>query len=607
MTTPSAHVLYTISIPDPRNHYFHVIIEINEIIGSMINLKMPTWLPGAYKLNDFARDIEEFKACDPDGKTVTWRKTDKQTWTINVPPEQALRVEYDVYAFTLEDDASYVCEEFSVFNPGASVLMVEPFAENPCQITIVLPSVWQHATTGLTRIGTGQTFFAKDYHELMDCPFMFGNHDIKTFHARGIPHELVIEGRANIDLDTFINDLQKIAEVEIDMMQHVPYQRYVFFMLLTDKDAGLEHRNSTLIFCKHHDFKPRENYILTISIFAHELFHAWNVKALRPVELIHPDYFSETYTRGLWFSEGFTNYYHYVFLRRAGVITNDEYLDTLAKLIHKYRLIPGRNFQSASDASYDAWIKYYRQDENSNNAEISYYLKGSHIALLLDIIIQTETRGQRSLDDLMRALYQNKYLEQEIGFTNDDVAKAASESCGKDLTSFFALSLDSTGDMPFEEHLGMAGIELIEKAKNGESKAHDVIPGWLGARVRELNYRVLTAFVRRDGPAQAAGLQAEDEIIAIDRFRIKTSSEFDSTLKQYPENSTITLTIARREQLKEIDVTLGRPEREGYEFKPAKESTELQALVFTGIMGSKYSDFLQKHEIKDSETVSINK
>ncbi len=605
MNEKNTHVRYQIAIPNPRNHYYHVMIEISEIATGSVDLKLPTWLPGAYKLNDFARDVEHFRAFDLDGKPISWEKTDKQTWSIAVPPEKSCRVEYDIYAFTLEDDASYICEEFAILNPGASIMMVEPKSGDPCSLEISLPTQWRNVTTGMTRDELTGLFLARDYHELMDCPIMMGNHEVRTFIARNIPHELVIEGRANIDLDTFIDDLRRIAEVEIDMMQHVPYQRYVFFMLLTDKDAGLEHRNSTLIFCKHHDFKPRDNYIETISIFAHELFHAWNVKTLRPAELISPDYFHETYTRGLWFSEGFTNYYHFVFLHRAGVITHEEYTETLAKLIHKYRLIPGRNHQSASDASFDTWIKYYRQDENTQNAEISYYLKGSHIAFLLDLIIQSATRARYSLDDLMRSLYRSCYLENEIGFTNDTVQVAASELCGQDLRAFFDNCLNAIGDLPFEEYLKLAGIDLQEKPQPADQKPHDVIPGSPGARVREHNYRVITAYVNRDGAAQNAGLQAFDEILAVDGFRVHNVSVFNTLMKQYPESSTVRFLIARHDQIRELTVVLGPADREGYLFKPSASVSEHQTIVFQGVMGYPHSEFLMKNGSVDQEKAVV--
>ncbi len=572
-----SNVNYTINLNEPKTHYIKVDIEIPSAPAEAIDLKLPTWLPGAYKLGEFSANIEQFKATNGEVEPVKWRKIDKLTWQVSAKPGQKVRISYNVYAFQLADDASYLCDDFAIVNPGTVCLAVIPFMESPCTLKVMLPEQWKRISTGMPQKNDSMsTFLAKDYHQLMDCPMLIGNHLHHTFEVNGIPHEVAIEGKGNIDVDEFLKDLERITESEIEMMQHVPYDRYVYLLLITDRDAGLEHCNSTLIFERRDSFKPRKKYTTMISIFSHELYHAWNVKALRPRELVNPDYFTETYTDLLWVSEGFTNYYHFLFLLRPGVMNLKEYIESVAFQVTRYRRFPGYEYQSTAEASFDAWIKYYRMNENSPNSTISYYLKGSIIAFFLDLEIMEATNGEKRLDDMMRDLYQEHYVKKFDGFTYSDVVKTAEKYVGRNCEDFFRKYVYGTTDMPFEEYFLKVGLDLKTPAPDDE----DMKKGNLGLRLRMKEHRPYVWIVRRNSAAQKAGIQPNDEIVALDGLRVFSSDDVVKQLGFKNPDDTVEVTLARNEELKTVTAKLAAPTPVKYTASPVKEPTQKQKELF---------------------------
>ena len=603
MSNQSIPVFYEISILQPETHYMNVKIHIPEVPGDQFELKLPSWLPGAYLISDFSKTIENFSAVMMDGHPLRWSKTDKLTWSVKGKSGEAAIISYDVYAYSLADDACYTSAEYAVINPGASLMAVVPYFNEPSRLKIKMTENWARVTTGMTAVdGLDNTFQAADYHELIDCPLMAGNHLLRTFDIDGIPHDVVIEGEGNLDVDEFVEDLRKISRVEIDMMKHVPYQRYVFFLLITDIDAGLEHRNSTLIFTKRNDFKPRKKYLETITIFSHELFHAWNVKALRPKELIVPDYYSETYTDLLWFCEGFTNYYHEVFLHRAGIATCKDYLGRLAKTFHRYRMTPGRDYQSAAEGSFDAWIKYYQPNENSNNTTMSYYLKGSLIAFILDISIIEHSQGKYNLDNVMRELYVEKYVAEESGFTFDDVKMMVNKYSGQNLDALFTALVEETGDMPFEEYLQRVALKL-EPVYGTKDNDQDPEGGYLGAYLRENNQKVYARIVSRNGPAYHAGMSAGDEIIGMNGYRIDGKSDLESRIGNCSPGDSVELMLSQRGKLNTVKVTLEKLPPKEYSLKPDLQAGEEEKSRFQTWCGAKFECILEKTE--SEETVNV--
>lgn len=583
---PHTKVNYIIHLDQPRTRYVHVEIHIPKAPSEAIELKLPTWLPGAYKLGEFAANIEQFKATNGADKPVIWKKTDKLTWCVMAELGQSVTITYKVYTFQLADDASYLCDDFAIINPGTVCLAVIPYMEKPCTIKAVIPDNWQHISTGMKSLDdSNRKFYAADYHELMDCPMMIGNHYRHQFSVNGIPHEVAIEGKGNIDREQFLTDLEKMTQSVISAMQHVPYDRYVYLFLITDTDAGLEHCNSTLIFERRFNFKPRKTYLNMISIFSHELFHAWNVKALRPRELVNPNYFSETYTDLLWFSEGFTNYYHFQFLLRPGIMKPKEYIDAVAFQATRYRRIPGYEYQSTAEASFDAWIKYYRSNENTPNSTISYYLKGSIIAFFLDLDILKATGGKHRLDDLMRDLYQEHYVKKFDGFTFDDVVKTAERYIGKNLEAFFQKYVYGATDMPFEEYFRKVGLELTVNKPDDK----DMRKGDLGLRLAMREHRPYVSVIRRNSAAQHAGILPNDEIVALDGLRVISSDDFSKRLEFIGPGATVEIMISRNGEIKTLQVVLGEPIPVEYTVKSVGEPTEKQVCLFKQWTGHEFS------------------
>lgn len=588
---PNTKVDYTIHLDQPRTRYVNVEIHIPKAPSEAIELKLPTWLPGAYKLGEFSANIEQFRVTNGSDEPVTWKKIDKLTWCVMAQANQSVTITYKVYTFQLADDASYLCDDFAIINPGTVCLAVIPFMEHPCTLKAVIPDRWRHISTGMEPVDDSKRkFYAADYHELMDCPMLIGNHYLHQFIVNGILHEVAIEGKGNIDKSQFLIDLEKITQSIISTMQHVPYKRYVFLFLITDTDAGLEHCNSTLIFERRFNFKPRKTYLNMISIFSHELFHAWNVKALRPKELVKPNYFSETYTDLLWFSEGFTNYYHFQFLLRPGIMKPKEYIDAVAFQATRYRRIPGYEYQSTAEASFDAWIKYYRSNENTPNSTISYYLKGSIIAFFLDLDILEATDGKHRLDDMMRDLYQEHYVKKFDGFTFEDVVKAAERYTGKNLEAFFQKYVYRATDMPFEEYFQKAGLELtVDKPDDKEMRKGD-----LGLRLAMREHRPHVSVIRRNSAAQHAGILPNDEIIALDGLRVFSSDDLAKRLEFMGPGDAVEIMISRNGEIKSLQVVLGEPIPVEYTVKPVGAPNEKQKRLFKQWTGHDYDTVYTK-------------
>lgn len=586
---------YTLHLDDPSSHYVGVDIHIPEAPAEQFELKLPTWLPGAYMLNEFSANIEQFSATNGCDKPVNWEKTDKLTWRVCATPGQPVNIHYKAWSFLLADDATYLSVDYAIVNPGSICLAVIPMMELPCECDVILPENWERISTGMpARDDSNRHFHAADYHQLMDCPMMIGNHFLHTFEVNGIPHDVAIEGKGNLDFDQFLKDLENITISEIEMMQHVPYDRYVYLFLISDKYAGLEHCNSTLIFEPHFSFKPKKTYIETISIFSHELFHAWNVKALKPSELVKPNYFTETYTDLLWVSEGFTNYYHYQFLLRPEIMTLKEYVDAVAFQTTRYRQFPGYKYQNTAEASFDSWIKYYRRNENTTNATISYYLKGSLIAFFLDLDILEATSGKHRLDDLMRDLYKAHYLDKFDGFTYEDVVRTAEKYMGRSLDDFFQTFVYGMTDMPFEEYFKKVGLELTAKDADDESMQK----GDLGVRLRMKEHRPYVAIVRRDSAAQAAGIQPEDEIVAIDGVRVFTNTDITGRLEHMKPGTTIEVTLARHNELKTATAVLDKPVPVKFVAKPLEDATDQQKQMFHWWTGKAITELDEKKDEK---------
>jgi predicted metalloprotease with PDZ domain len=448
--------------------------------------------------------------------------------------------------------SNWVEAAFAMLNGAPTFITLADAAPRPHEVTIAPAAGWKRVMTGLPGGRSPNTFVAPDFDTLVDSPIAIGNPDVHEFTVDGKHHYLVNTPAApTFDGARAAKDLGRLVEEQRKMWGFLPYDKYLFLNMITEAGGGLEHRNSTLLMTNRWTTRTRKAYVSWLELCSHEYFHAWNVKRLRPIELGPFDYQSEVYTRSLWIAEGFTDYYGELLVHRAGLSTRDEYLEALSNQIEALQTTPGRLVQSAAGASYDAWIKQYRPDENSPNVSISYYTKGAVIAFLLDGKIRTATSGAKSLDDVMRAAYE-KYSGAR-GYTPEQFRRVAEEVSGVDLKAFWDVAVEGTGELDYTEALQAFGLRFKDVSAPTADKP---AKAWLGATTRNDAGRLVVSQVRRGTPGYEAGLNVDDEILAFDDYRVR-ADRLDNRLEQYRPGDEVTLLVSRREQLMKLEVKLG--------------------------------------------------
>lgn len=573
MTNPIA-VQYTIKPLKPEAHLYKVgcVIDMPDPSGQLVY--MPAWIPGSYMIRDFAKNIVRIRAYDNKGP-VRLEKLDKQTWRC-APCSGPLTLEYEVYAWDLSVRTAHLDITHGYYNGSSVFLAAKGREQQPCSIDIQPPDGeryrdWRVATT-LPRISAERYGFglyqANDYDELIDHPVEMADFTLATFEAGGIPHDIALTGKHRADTARLCNDLQKICQTHIDMFGELPVtERYLFLIMVVGSGyGGLEHRASCSLLCSRNDLPlanqadATDEYIAFLGLCSHEYFHTWNIKQIKPAVFMPYDLQQESYTRQLWAFEGITSYYDDLGLVRSGLITPERYLELLAQTATRVWRGTGRLKQSAAESSFDAWTKFYKQDENAPNAIVSYYTKGAMLALALDMLIRRHTGHQQSLDDLMRHLWQH-YGKPGVGVPEGQIEKIASEIAGTDLSGFFSKHLYGTEDIPMAGLLAEMGVSFtLRPAENMDDK------GGKPARTRQPVANMGTRFVNNssgaqigfvfdDSPAQAAGLSAGDIIIAIDHLKIDKAG-VDKLIASYPAGSVITVHAFRRDELMEFTVTL---------------------------------------------------
>lgn len=566
---------YRIVPASPEAHVFEVTMTIARPDPAGQQVALPAWIPGSYMIREFARNIVRI-AASCKGAKVALKKLDKHTWQA-APCAGALTISYEVYAWDLSVRAAHLDQGHGFFNGTSVFLRALGQEEVPHGVDIAPPPGsgyrdWRVATALARARGTKLYAFglyqAKDYDELIDHPVEMGTFTLATFRACGVPHDIVITGRHDCDMKRLAADLQKICEYQIRFFhgprasaKTVPYERYVFLTLaLGDGNyGGLEHRASTALICGRSDLPYAgmsgvpESYRTFLGLASHEYFHTWNVKRIKPAVFLPYDLTRENHTALLWAFEGFTSYYDDLVLVRTGLITIDDYLGLIAKTVQGVLRMPGRKKQSVAESSFDAWTKYYRQDENAPNAIVSYYTKGSLVGLCLDLLLRRETGGKKSLDDVMHLLWR-EHGAKGIGVSEDGVEQAAYTIAGpsarRALSAFFRLAVLGTDDLPLQEMLKLAGVELA--IERGEANS-------FGSRSAASPDGVKLTQVLDGGGAQRAGLSAGDVVIAIDGLKA-SGANLDKLLARKRRGATVTVHAFRRDELVERKVVLTRAE-----------------------------------------------
>jgi len=572
-------IRYSIVPKQPAAHLFEVTVTVADPDPSGQRFMLPVWIPGSYMVREFARNIVTLRAVNESGRKVRVEKTDKQTWQA-APVNGPLTLRYEVYAWDMSVRAAHLDDTTGFFNATSVFLAAVGHEDAPCLVDIQKPAgpayrSWRVATAlpearGTRRYGFGE-YSAQNYDELADHPVTLGEFALATFKAHGVPHDIVIAGRVvALDMARLAADLKRICEAQIALFEpkskKAPVDRYVFMtQAVSDGYGGLEHRASTALICNRSDLpvegRPQttEGYRTYLGLCSHEYFHTWNVKRIKPATFAPYDLTRENYTSLLWLFEGFTSYYDDLILVRTSLISPEEYFALLGKVVGGVMRGSGRLKQTVAESSFDAWVKYYRQDENAPNAIVSYYTKGSLVALAFDLTIRAQTNNRKSLDDVMRLLWQrfgrDFYRGKPVGVAEDEVEEIFAEATGADLGALFEQAVRSTRDLPLETLLEPFGISLApERDKNARPT--------LGARVRGGGDCTLAA-VHDGSAAQKAGLSAGDVLVAIDGLRV-TGANLDALLSRYLPGAKVEVHAFRRDELRTVQVKLDGPEVSRY-------------------------------------------
>ena len=547
---------YTLRFPEPHTHYVEVTAVVPTGGRPQVELMMAVWTPGSYMVREYSRHVEAVTASAQDGRSLEVQKSDKNRWRIGTGGSSSVTVNYRIYAREMTVRTNWVETDFAMLNGAPTFMTLAEDVARPHEVTIEPAAGWKTSMTGLAAVpGTPHHYLAPDFDTLVDSPIVVGNPTIYEFTVQGKPHYLVnVAEGGTFDGARAARDLETLVVQYARMWGTLPYDKYVFLNMLTlvnDGGGGLEHKNSTMLMASRWATGTRRAYLSWLGLASHEFFHAWNVKRLRPVELGPFNYEDEVLTRSLWVAEGVTDYYADLVLHRAGLSAREEFLDSISNQIEDLQNTPGRLVQSVEQASFDAWIKYYRPDENSPNVAVSYYTKGAVLGFLLDAKVRAATKGQKSLDDVMRAAFAK--FSGTRGFTPEEFRAVAEQVSGVSLASFWTTAIEGRAELDYAEALDTFGLRFrpVETPRSDR-------PGsaWLGMFTRNDAGRLIVSQVRRETPAYAAGLNVDDEILAINGFRVRTD-QLSARLDQYKPGDKATLLIARRDQILTLDATFG--------------------------------------------------
>ncbi|CBN56932.1 MULTISPECIES: M61 family metallopeptidase [Kamptonema] len=594
-------IQYWVAMPQPENHLFEVTLRVQAWHESVLDLKIPVWTPGSYLVREYARHLQNFRAYAGENRSLPWRKISKNHWQIETENISEVTVQYCIFANELTVRTNHLDSSHGYFNGAALFFYIPGFERNSYTVTIVPPKPsWQVTTTLPAILQESHTFLAVDFDTLVDSPFEIGSHQLYDFEVRGKSHSLAIWGKGNLEPKRMIRDMQKIIEVEAELFGDLPYDRYLFLLHLSGSGfGGLEHKFSCSLNYPRFGFRRQEKYDRFMQLVAHEFFHLWNVKRIRPKALEVFDYDGENYTPSLWFSEGTTSYYDLVIPFRAGIYDIKGFFQSLGKEITRFQTTPGRQVQPLNESSWDAWIKLYRRDANSDNSQISYYLKGEMVSLLLDLLIRARHGNTRSLDDVMRIMWENfgkgtanspnqqqplfNEIRTEVGFTPEQLQSVIESVAGIDLSDFFQRYLDSTEELPFNEYLEPFGLQLVGDDPGGSPH--------IGLTAGIENGREMIKFVEAGGPAQLGGIDAGDELLAVDGFRV-TAEHLSDRLKDYQPGDAIAVTVFHQDELRTCRVTLVKPRPNRYQILTLEHPTSIQKQNFAGWLGVPLSKFV---------------
>jgi predicted metalloprotease with PDZ domain len=569
---------YELSFKEPQAHYVEVEMNISGLSKTYIDIKMPAWAPGSYLIREFAKNVEGFTA-NAGNKPLKLIKTKKNTWRIFTENVKSVQVNYRVYAFEVSVRTAFIDDTHAFISPTGIFMYPDKELALPSTVKVVPFKGWNKVSTSLEPVaGQPFTYTARNFDILFDSPLEVGNQDVFEFEAAGVKHEVAMYGGGNYDKERLKIDMAKIVTQATAVYGENPNKHYTFIVHNFSRGGGgLEHLSSTVLGASRDGYGTAGGYRGFLGLVAHEYHHLWNVKRLRPVALGPFDYENENYTTNLWVAEGFTSYYGPKFMLRAGLLTPDEFIGTVTGSVTSVMNTPGAKVQSAAESSFDAWIKGYRPNENSNNTTISYYSKGQVIGLLMDLEIAHATKGTRSLDDVMKAMYEACKTSGK-GYTDAEFKAMVEKISGTDFTDFWAKYVNGTYPVEYAKYLGYAGIK-VQDENEGQS-----IP-YLGVTTRRTEGLIYITSVSAGSGAWADGLNVGDEIVSIDGVKPEPAVERMPQIAGRKVGDTVKFVIKRDNREQGIGVVLKASADVRLVPSPDKDMTDTQRAVMKKWMG----------------------
>lgn len=565
-------VNYELTFSQAQAHYVDVKLTIHQNDKESIDFKMPVWAPGSYLVREFARNVEGVSATNAKKESLFCEKINKNTWRVNAGKNTDVVFQYRVYAFELTVRTSFIDDAHAYLNGSSIFMYAEGLKEAPIQLKITPDANWKKISCSLAKSGANPfELTAPNYDMLADAPIEIGNQDIISFEVLGIPHEVAMVGQGNYDSEKIKKDFTKIIEEEKSVFGTHPCKNYVFIVHNVNAGGGgLEHLNSTTLQMQRNAYAAEATYNGFLSLVAHEYFHLWNVKRLRPIALGPFNYDEENYTRMLWVAEGFTAFYDNWIVRRTKHLTAEKYLEIIANEFTALANLPGAKVQSLSESSFDAWIKFYRRNENSGNNQVSYYDKGSVIALMLNLAIIKNSNGTQSIDDVMKYMYAKCEDGKSAGYTDEEFKSALEKYTGQNLDSFYANYIDGLTPIDFTAIAATAGLKITD-LNAGKNEIY------LGINTSNVSGKLIVTAISNVSAAYAAGLNVNDEIIAVDNYR--TDDMIKSTANKKP-GDTIDLLVARDGLIKKISFSLTKSNNVKFKLEKLTEQTPAQETIF---------------------------
>ncbi|RFS17770.1 M61 family metallopeptidase [Emticicia sp. C21] len=569
---------FEVSMNAPSTHQYHVVFNGKGFKEGFLELGMPAWTTGYYQLMNFANNVENFQAFSGDGRELRWKKTGDNTWRIHSLKYIDIKVTYDVKATRNFVAGNYLDEERGYISPAGIFMYPKGLIKNEVTVSIEKYKNWSKIATGLPKVkGTENTYYAKDYDVLYDSPILIGNlESFPSFTVKGIPHYFEAYKAGKFDRQQFMNDLQKIVSTASGIIGDIPYTDYTF-IAIGPGGGGIEHLNSTSIAFSGDELNNRESRIRTYNFLAHEYFHHYNVKRIRPIELGPFDYEKGSRTKMLWLSEGLTVYYEYLILKRAGLTTTDEILKTFQESIKAYESKPGRQFQTPADASWKTWDEGpFGRTSDEVNKTISPYDKGALLGMLLDFKIRQSTKNEKSLDDLMRLLYNKYYKQKNRGFTEDEFRTEAEKLAKTSLQDFFDY-IYTLKTVDYPTYLNYAGLKI-------DTVAHALPTAWAGLSVRDRNDSLIVNNVDWLSPAWNSGLRRRNTILEVDGQKINAKT-LNEIVSKAQAGDKIKIRFETANGIKEEELIFAIKKESSYAITPVENPTPLQSKILKSWLG----------------------